>query len=653
MAEIKDLADWGRARKSNTVFGPKRVRRGKPTQDFWSAWRASKHELKEAGVSVRKVKDEWVCEWWLPADEDTQKDQHEQLAASYAKDSDAEIPCPEGLSYLPYQRAGISYAMSREATLIGDDMGLGKTVQGLGVVNATPAAKNVLIITPASLRLNWQREARKWLVKDLSVGVISSGKASDWVTDNVVIINFENVQKHIKRIHARKWDVLIIDEAHRLKNPKAKRTQAIFGNKDSGVKPIKAGRRVLLTGTPINNRPVELQPLLAYLDNKNFGNFWRFARTFCDAKQTRFGWDFTGSSNLDQLHDILRKTVMVRRLKSEVLTDLPEKQRQVVVIPSDKDMAVVTAELEANRRHQAIVKELAKLEGKAKKGKSDKYKSDIEDLKSDERTAFADMSQARQDTALAKIPAIVEHLEDCEGPIIVFGHHKSVIAKLREELGSDKCVVVTGDTPLEDRQKAVDDFQDGKFKYFLGNIHAAGVGLTLTRSSHVVFAELDWVPGNVSQCEDRAHRIGQKNSVLCQHIVMDGSIDERIAKTIIRKQETIDKALDRGLEEFVAEEAKQIDVKTTTRSGKRESLVTYSDEKKSALMRCLVTLAWACDGANEDDGVGFNAADTRIGRSLALQGSLSNTQAMVAESMLMKYRKQLGGLLEVAEAIQE
>ena len=653
MAEIKDLADWGRPRKSNTVFGPKRVRRGKPSQDFWAAWRASKQELKSAGVSVRKVKDEWVCEWWLPADEETQKDQHDQLVASYAKDSNADIPCPEGLSYLPYQRAGISYAMAREATLIGDDMGLGKTVQGIGVVNATPAAKNVLIIGPASLRLNWQREARKWLVKKLSVGVVQSGKASDWVTDNVVIINFENVGKHIKRIHARKWDVLIIDEAHRLKNPKAKRTQVIFGNKDAGVKPIKAGRRVLLTGTPINNRPVELQPLLAYLDPKNFGNFWRFARTYCDAKQTRFGWDFTGSSNLDQLHDLLRKTVMVRRLKSDVLTDLPEKQRQVVVIPSDKDMAVVTAELEANKRHQAIVKEIAKLEGKAKKSKSDKYKSDIEELKSDERTAFADMSQARQDTALAKIPAIVEHLEDCEGPIIVFGHHKSVITKLREELGSDKCVVVTGDTPLEDRQKAVDDFQDGKFKYFLGNIHAAGVGLTLTRSSHVVFAELDWVPGNVSQCEDRAHRIGQKNSVLCQHIVMDGSIDERIAKTIIRKQETIDKALDRGFDQFVAEEAKQVDVKTTTRSGKRETLITYSDEKKSALMRCLVSLAWACDGASSEDGVGFNGADARIGNSMASQGSLSNTQAMIAESLLIKYRKQLGGLLEVAEAIQE
>ncbi len=134
---------------------------------------------------------------------------------------------------------------------------------------------------------------------------------------------------------------------------------------------------------------------------------------------------------------------------------------------------------------------------------------------------------------------------------------------------------------------------------------------------------------------------------------MDGSIDERIAKTIIRKQETIDKALDRGFEEFVAEEAKQVDVKTTTRSGKRESLVTYSDEKKSALMRCLVSLAWACDGANAPDGMGFNAADARIGNSMSSQGSLSNTQAMIAESLLIKYRKQLGGLLEVAEPIQE
>jgi len=652
MTSIKDLAAWGRPRNSNTVFGLKKIRRGKPNQDFWSAWRSSKQELKSAGVSVRKVKDEWIAEWLLPADEKTQAEQHSQLQASYAKDSDADIPCPDGLAYLPYQKAGIAYAMAREATLIGDQPGLGKTIQGIGVVNAMKSPKNVLVIVPATLRLNWKREAKKWLVHDLSIGVISSGKSSDWKTDNVVIINYENVVAHKPRIMKRKWDVVIIDEAHRLKNPKAKRTQAILGSKDSSIKPIKATKRILLTGTPICNRPIELHPIAAYLEPKQFGNFWRFARTYCDAHQTSFGWDFTGSSNLDQLHDLLRKTCMVRRLKEDVLKDLPAKQRQVVVIPSGKDMSVVTAELEANKRHQAIVKQLAKLEGMSRKS-GDKYKEDIEQLRSDQRTAFADMSQARQDTALAKIPAIVDHLNDCEGPIIVFGHHKSVIKKLIAELGPENCVSITGDTPMDERQDAVDRFQNGEAKYFVGNIHAAGVGLTLTRSSHVVFAELDWVPGNVSQAEDRAHRIGQEDSVLCQHIVMDGSIDERMAKSIIAKQETIDEALDRGLDEFVAELPKEVDLKIQTRSGKQKSLITYSDEKKFALMRCLVSLSSSCDGAQEKDGVGFNGADQRFGRSLAAQGSLSDKQAMFAESILNKYRKQLGGLLEVAEAIQE
>lgn len=648
--KIENLCDWGKPHKTTTVMGDAMVRLARPTEDFWSAYRQNKSQMRSLGVSVTKRKDEWVARWYLPATEEEIADEQEQIELSYASESDEDFPAPEGLSYLPYQKAGIKYGMTRDAVLIADQPGLGKTIQSIGIVNSMRRPKNVLVVVPATLRLNWQREIKKWLVHDLSIGIVSSGSASSWVTDNVVIINFENVVAHKKRIDRRKWDVVIVDEAHRLKNQKAKRTIAILGG-ERGANPIRATKRILLTGTPICNRPIELYPLVSYLSPKHFGNFWRFARAYCDAKQTSFGWNFNGSSNLEELHQLLRKTVMVRRLKEDVLKDLPSKIREVVTLPSDKDTKTITAEIEAHSRHQAAVKRLAEAEKNEGKTDRDKYLEEIAAMKNEVEVLFADMSKARQDTALAKVPAIVDHLKSSEGPIIVFAHHKSVISALVDGLGKKDCAVVTGETPMEDRQGYVDGFQEGKYQYFVGNIHAAGVGLTLTRSSHVVFAELDWVPGNVEQCEDRAHRIGQKDSVLVQHVVMDGSIDERIAKTIIAKQQTIDSALDRGIptesKEAVSDE---FEFKVEIR-GRQKDLIEYSKEKKDVIHRCLQSLSYACDGAREDDGVGFNAADSRIGKGLAGKDSLSNVDCMIAESLLHKYRNQLGELYQLLSSL--
>lgn len=148
------------------------------------------------------------------------------IEASRATSADVAIPAPAGLDYLPYQKAGIAYCMERDAALIGDDMGLGKTMQGIGTINADPEARAVLIICPASLKLNWAKELRKWLVRPMTIGV-AEGKTIP--TTDVVIINFDIVAKHRAAIDAREWDILIVDEAHYLKNPKAQRTKAVLG----------------------------------------------------------------------------------------------------------------------------------------------------------------------------------------------------------------------------------------------------------------------------------------------------------------------------------------------------------------------------------------------------------------------------------------
>jgi SWI/SNF-related matrix-associated actin-dependent regulator of chromatin subfamily A-like protein 1 len=159
------------------------------------------------------------------------------IDASRATDADVALPVPQGLEYLPYQRAGIAYAVQRENALIADEMGLGKTIQAIGVANATDA-KHILIICPASLRLNWERELKKWLVTPRKIGVVV---ANDWPPNcDVYVVNFDIVDRHRDKIDAIEWDLLVIDEAHYLKNEKARRTCAVLGGSITKVRKSKA-----------------------------------------------------------------------------------------------------------------------------------------------------------------------------------------------------------------------------------------------------------------------------------------------------------------------------------------------------------------------------------------------------------------------------
>jgi SWI/SNF-related matrix-associated actin-dependent regulator 1 of chromatin subfamily A len=183
------------------------------------------------------------------------------LNASRATDAAVELPVPDGLSYLPYQRAGIAYALGHPSVLFGDEMGLGKTIQAIGIINSDPSIKRVLVICPASLKLNWRNELRKWLVREMSIG-IAQGK--EFPESDVVIINYDILTKHDPKIKAIEWDLVVCDEMHYLKSPDAQRTRAVIGFNSKGkgkdVAPICGRRRIGLTGTPIPNRPIELFP---------------------------------------------------------------------------------------------------------------------------------------------------------------------------------------------------------------------------------------------------------------------------------------------------------------------------------------------------------------------------------------------------------
>jgi SWI/SNF-related matrix-associated actin-dependent regulator 1 of chromatin subfamily A len=555
-----------------------------------------------------------------------------------------ELPVPAGLSYLPYQRAGIAYAMTHKGTLIADEMGLGKTIQAIGVINASPEIRRVLIVCPASVKLNWQAECKKWLTRPLTVGMLNGAPA------DVEIINWDVLGK----VPDFAYDLVVFDEAHRAKNPKAARSK-------HAQRIARLAKKVLcLTGTPIEAKPIELFPILQMVAPAEWdpagvvkgvcvgagagAGFFRYAKRYCAAhkeqvSRTKSVWMFDGASNTSELQEKLRATCMVRRLKKDVLTELPPKQRrQVIEIEGTCGTFNDDADLDADLDER-------------------NYDDFVRRVRSN-KIAFEDISRVRHADAVAKIPAVLEHLEESlesSEKVIVFAHHKDVISGLANGLDALGVgyVTLTGDTTMTDRQEAVNAFQtDPAVRVFIGSLTAAGVGITLTAASHVVFAELDWTPGNMSQCEDRAHRIGQRESVLVQHLVIKGSIDARIAKILTSKQAVLDAVLD--AETIPDMSGRPLVEAPVGRAGHEKDCVSEHGEGVPCLIlppaevehihQALRTLAGMCDGAQTEDGAGFNKFDTAFGHDLAGRESLSPRQALAARKMLRKYSRQIGDL---------
>ena len=578
--------------------------------------------------------------------------------ASRATSADVAIPAPAGLAYRPFQAAGIAYAMERANTLIGDEMGLGKTIQAIGLINADPTVSRALVICPASLRLNWQRELEKWLVRPLSVGV-AVGKR--WPDTSIVIINFDILARHRRELHDQTWDIMIVDECHFLKNPKAQRTQNVLGSRKRGQEPIPgipARRKLFLTGTPIVNRPKELHPILQAIDPGAFGNFFAYATRYCGAYKSRWGWNFDGATNLDELQEKLRSTCMVRRLKADVLTELPPKQRQVIELPANGATSTVAAERAAWEAKEDMIAELrAAVElAKCSDDPAD-YDAAVQQLRAGTQAAFEEISILRQETAIAKVPYVVEHVKEAldagAGKLVLFAHHHTVIDAYATAFGR-QAVKLDGRDNMTVRDNAVQRFQnDPAIRVFVGGIHAAGVGLTLTAAAHVVFSELDWVPGNISQAEDRCHRIGQEDSVLVQHLVLEGSIDATMVQTIIEKQYVITEALDtlHAPTESVAPPPQEAITPVTEPEKAASQSASRRDIEREAkklepveiakIHADLRHLAEVCDGAHAKDGSGFNRYDSTIGKSLASANMLTKKQAALGKKITQKYSRQL------------
>jgi len=477
------------------------------------------------------------------------------LAKTPSKNFD--VSSPEGLSYLPFQLAGIEYALERKNTLIADEMGLGKTIQAIGFINYLTKEQNkklsAIIVCPNSLKLNWLKELQKWLVHKRIVFILSANSfipRYQKERGDIIIVNYDIIKK--LEIFFMKWDfdIAIFDEAHYLKNEKAMRT--IYCNK------IKAYRKLLLTGTPIMNRPIELLSILQILESPIVQDRNYFIYRYCRGFSKNGAYDDKGAINLSELNAKLRDSCMIRRLKRDVLAELPEKRRQLITIePSTKEeIDAVNNEMKKFYETKKARDEMSLSLHQKKVSEQlseEEYKREIENIKSFVVASIRHISELRQQTAILKISYIVDAVDtliENEEKVIVFAYHHIVIEALYDNLKKYNPVVITGDTKIEDRDLYVKQFQDlnSNVKVIILNIKAGGVGITLHASSNVIFAELDWTPANISQAEDRAHRIGQKSSVNVYHYVIDGSIDCYLAKKILEKQEIIDKSLNYKIE---------------------------------------------------------------------------------------------------------
>jgi SWI/SNF-related matrix-associated actin-dependent regulator 1 of chromatin subfamily A len=572
------------------------------------------------------------------------------------------IVYPEGLSPFPYQVEGARFLLQKNGALLADEMGLGKTVQVLLAINSDPKINKVLVFCPASVKLNWVREASRWLVRPFEVRYLS-GKTPEPIflpkdRGLFVVINHDIADAWSGELSKIHWDMLVLDEAHYLKNRKAVRTRAILGEeKNIGLQsPIWAEKKIALTGTPIVNRPAEVWPVLAWIDRKAWGSFWTYAKRYCNLHHNGYGWDASGASNLEELSRKLSR-YMLRRRKDEVLKDLPPKIRQVLELPPNGATNLIAKEKELwDRYSDELARAKAAVEI-ARAESEEELKEALSRLRALVRVYFQEMSLVRHQLALAKVPKALEHIQDVlesKDKVVVWVHHRDVAEAVFEGLREHNPVMVLGGSSAEARAEAVKRFQEDKdVRVFIGGITAAAEGITLTASDIAVFIELDWRPGKLLQAEDRIHRIGQTRNVIIHYLVFDGSLDAYMAKKLAEKMEIISRAVDgktAGEEEEGTEDVVPLeDHVSITPKEVKEPEVKPSEESKAVILKALQVLSgYDTDRASYRNDMGFSKVDTYIGHELASRSHLTDRQALLGLKLVKKYRRQLEDLLSEA-----
>jgi SWI/SNF-related matrix-associated actin-dependent regulator 1 of chromatin subfamily A len=429
----------------------------------------------------------------------------------------ADFVPPPGLAgeLMPFQTAGVAYALRQRRAFIADEQGLGKTIQALAAIEAADAYPAV-VVCPASLKLNWLREVARWL-PGRRADTISGRTGGSLPIADIIVVNYDVLDAHADTLAALGPEALVFDESHYCKNPKARRTKALIQLSEQLPRDA---LRLALTGTPLVNRPAELVPQLRALRTlDHFGTGASFARRF------------RGEDARRRLHWHLRSSCYVRRRKEEVLTQLPPKRRITVPVPLTNDAEYRRLELDLIEWLRDIVHDPKELDQKIDTA-----------LRAE---ALVKLNALRHVAARGKLPAAIEWIETFTAagePLVVFAHHRDVQAALLDAFPDAARIV--GTDSLAERDANVERFQNEEAELCICSLEAASHGFTLTAAASVAFIELGWTPAKHDQAEDRVHRIGQDRHVTAWYLLAADTIDERIAALIDYKRAVVDSVTD-------------------------------------------------------------------------------------------------------------
>lgn len=433
----------------------------------------------------------------------------------------------------PFQRKGVRLIHERfkGVAYLADQMGLGKTIQTLAYIDQHLDLNDgpIIVVCPASVKWNWRYEARKHI--GLQSYILQGRKAK--LQDRgairrakMVIINYEILQYWVKHLVGIKPQLIVIDEAQKCKNPRAKCTKA--------TKRIarKTKRRLALSGTPILNYPAEAFPILNMLRPDMFPTFFPFAVRYCAPKRTPWGWEYRGASHTEELNQLLKTTCMIRRTKQQVMKQLPSKIRQV--LPMQLPPKRLREYKDAENAFAYWLQRTARM-------------PDPRERALQARTRVNNLKVLIGELKMELIKGwIDDFLATTNEKLLVFGIHHKVLKPLHK-MYADQSVLVNGEVIGKQRQMLFDKFNHHKdTRLMFGNLIAAGVGWNCTSTANVAFVEMGWTPGDHSQAEDRVHGLkrGTGARVQVYYLVANGTIEQKLCRVLEEKQQVIDATVD-------------------------------------------------------------------------------------------------------------
>jgi SWI/SNF-related matrix-associated actin-dependent regulator 1 of chromatin subfamily A len=422
-----------------------------------------------------------------------------------------------------YQQEGVKMlhsiltTSSDRAAMLCDPPGAGKTPQAVGLYDALNG-RSGLIICPASLKENWKREVEQWSKRPQKVQILNASSDAIDPQAHILITSFSLACRVAERLTDRKYDLLIVDEAHYCKAASSQVSRVVLV-----LLWARCRYRLLMTGTPLpNGRAAEAWTSFSRCSHEDFGSWDDFKSKYCVEEKTRWGVTYPASKNLPELREKSKKFI-VRRTKEEVLGQLPGLVRQNIYFRLP-ELDVLNAQdgIDVDAIVEAVENDLP-IEGDH-------------------------ITTVRRKLAMLKAPHILQHIEETLEEVeslVVFLHHRDLMAHLTQGLFERNIsnVCISGLTPAEERAINVDRFQSGEAKVLLGSLKAANTGLTLTKASTLIMAEYDWVPSTNEQAEGRIYRVSQKEICRVRYLVASDTLDEKILQVVQRKQKNIERVL--------------------------------------------------------------------------------------------------------------